>query len=109
MPVTVVALTSINDDEPLALAEYLAVTGPLLARAGARILKRFTVNEVVVGHRPAKTVFIVEYPDRAALDSVFESAEYQSIIPARDLAFNEYSVTVAADESEALATAFSAR
>lgn len=101
MTVTVVAMTSINEDEPMALAEYLQVTGPLLERAGARILKRFTVNEVVVGHRPAKTVFIVEYPSKAAVDKVFNSAEYRSIIPARDLAFNEYSVTVATDGESA--------
>ncbi|MDO6726787.1 DUF1330 domain-containing protein [Cognatishimia sp. 1_MG-2023] len=101
MTVTVVAMTSINEDEPMALAEYLQVTGPLLERAGARILKRFTVNEVVVGHRPAKTVFIVEYPSKAAVDMVFNSAEYRSIIPARDLAFNEYSVTVATDGESA--------
>lgn len=97
MSITVVAMTSINEDEPMALAEYLSVTGPLLQRAGAKILKRFTVNEVVVGHRPAKTVFIVEYPNRDAVEAVFGSEEYKSIIPARDLAFTEYNVTVASD------------
>ena len=92
MPITVVAMVTINDDEPLALAEYFRVTGPLLERAGATIKKSFNINEVVVGHRPAKTVFIVEYPDKAAVDLVFKSEEYQSIIPSRDLAFAEYSV-----------------
>ncbi len=99
MTVTVVAMVSINDDEPMALAEYFRVTGPLLERAGAQIKKSFNINEVVVGHRPAKTVFIVEYPDKAAVDSVFKSNEYQSIIPSRDLAFTEYSVTIAADDN----------
>jgi uncharacterized protein (DUF1330 family) len=101
MTVTVVAMVSMNDDEPLALAEYFRVTGPLLERAGAKIKKSFNINEVVVGHRPAKTVFIVEYPNMAAVDMVFKSAEYQSVIPSRDLAFSEYSVTIAADNSEA--------
>ncbi|GAA6207899.1 hypothetical protein NBRC116601_11920 [Cognatishimia sp. WU-CL00825] len=105
MTVTVVAMTSINEEEPMALAEYLRVTGPLLERAGAKIVKRFTVNEVVVGHRPAKTVFIVEYPDKAAVDSVFGSAEYQSIREIRDLAFTTYNVTVAADAEDAAAPA----
>ncbi len=97
MTVTVVAMTSINEEEPMALAEYLAATGPLLEKAGAKIVKRFTINEVVVGHRPAKTVFIVEYPSREAVESVFQSDVYRSIIPSRDLAFNEYQVTIASD------------
>lgn len=101
MTVTVVAMTSINDDEPLALAEYFRVTGPLLERAGAKIKKSFHINEVVVGHRPAKTVFIVEYPDKAAVDMVFGSQEYQDVIPSRDLAISEYNVTIAADDSQA--------
>jgi len=100
MAVTVVAMVTINDDEPLALAEYFRVTTPLLERAGATIKKSFAINEVVVGHRPAKTVFIVEYPNRAAVDMVFKSQEYQNVIKSRDLAFSEYNVTVAADDSE---------
>lgn len=100
MTVTVVAMVSINDDEPLALAEYFRVTGPLLERAGATIKKTFNINEVVVGHRPAKKVFVVEYPDKAAVDMVFQSQEYKNVIPSRDLAFSEYSVSIAADENQ---------
>ncbi|SHG42771.1 DUF1330 domain-containing protein [Cognatishimia maritima] len=99
MPVTVVAMVTFNDDEPLALAEYFRVTGPLLERAGAKITKTFDINEVVVGYRPARKVFIVEYPDKAAVDMVFQSREYKAVIPSRDLAFTEYSVTIAADEN----------
>jgi uncharacterized protein (DUF1330 family) len=108
MTVTVVALVSINDDEPQALAEYFRVTGPLLEKAGAKIKKNFTVNEVVVGHRPAKTVFIVEYPSRAAVDMVFRSPEYESIIPVRDLAFTDYSVSITSDAEAANAPAATA-
>ena len=74
------------------------VTGPLLERAGAEIVKRFSVNEVVVGHRPAKTVVIVKYPSRAAVESVFGSPEYQAIKPVRDRAFSDYHVSIASDE-----------
>ncbi|MEJ5218285.1 DUF1330 domain-containing protein [Cognatishimia sp. D5M38] len=98
MTVTVVALVSVNEDEPFALGEYFRITGPLLERAGAEIVKRFTVNEVVVGHRPAKTVMIVKYPDRAAVESVFGSPEYQSVKKIRDQAFSEYHVSIASDE-----------
>ena len=94
MVVTVVALVTVREDRPVDLAAYLGATAPLLAKAGARIVKRFKVNEVVAGRSPAQTVVIVEYPDRAAVDLVFASEEYKKIIPYRDRAFSNYHVRV---------------
>lgn len=93
-PVTVIALLTIAEDAPMALAEYLNVTGPLLQRAGAKITKRFQIREMVVGGAPAQSVVIVKYPSRAAVDMVFNSPEYHSIIPVRDKAFLTYQVSI---------------
>ena len=79
------------------LAAYLAATQPLLDSVGARIVRRFAVQEAVVGDRPAQTMIIVEYPDRNAVDRVFKSAEYRAIIPLRDRAFSTYQVSIAAE------------
>lgn len=95
MTITVIAMVTIAEDQPLALSQYLAVTTPLLERANAKIIKRFTMNEAVVGHRPAKTVVIVEYPNRAAVDMVFQSEEYKLLIPIRDRAFLSYDISIA--------------
>lgn len=95
MTVTVVALLSINEAEPAALGEYFRITTPLLDRAKARIVRRFTLNEALVGKRPAQMAVIVEYPDRAAVDMVFQSDAYRSAIPYRDKAFLKYEVSVA--------------
>lgn len=94
MTVTVLALLTVNDAEPRALARYFAITAPLLDAAGARITHRFTVNEAVVGHRPARMAVIVEYPDEAAVRSVFDSPAYRAIGPVRDAAFLDYSVSI---------------
>ncbi|KPP88639.1 MAG: hypothetical protein HLUCCA08_17785 [Rhodobacteraceae bacterium HLUCCA08] len=94
MTATVIALVTLREDQQLALSEYLRVTEPLLKKAGGRVVKRFEINEVIVGHRPARSVVIVEYPDRAAVDSVFESPEYKGIIPVRDIAFADYHVSI---------------
>lgn len=96
-PVTVMALVTIAEDEPMALAEYLRVTGPLLERAGARIVNRFAINEMVVGAAPAQSVLMVRYPSRAAVDMVFDSPEYKSIIPVRDRAFLTYKISIVTD------------
>lgn len=94
MAVTVIALLSINESEPQALGEYFRITTPLLERARARIVKRFTLNEAIVGNRPAEMAVIVEYPDREAVDSVFKSREYREAIPFRDRAFLKYEISI---------------
>lgn len=43
--VTVLAFVTISEDAPDALAAYFSVTDPLLKRAGARVIKRFAVND----------------------------------------------------------------
>lgn len=95
MPVQVIAFVTINEDNPLALAKYLETTTPLLEDAGAEIVQRFLVSEVVVGHKPAQSVVIVNYPSREAVDRVFKSAAYEALIPIRDKAFSEYHVSIA--------------
>lgn len=100
MTVKVIALVTINEDQPMALAQYLAATGPLLEQVGAKILQRFAVQDTVVGQKPAQSVMIVEYPDRAAVDAVFGSQVYKDIIPVRDAAFSTYTVSVAAMAEE---------
>ena len=98
MSVTVMALLSVNENEPRALAEYLDVTAPLIERAGAKIVKRFAIHEAVVGDRPAMTTVLVEYPSRSAVDQVFQSAEYKSIQSVRDRAFDKYEISIVASE-----------
>jgi uncharacterized protein (DUF1330 family) len=99
MTVTVLALLTVNDDEPRALARYFEITAPLLDAAGARITHRFTVNEAVVGHRPARMALLVEYPDAKAMAAVFDSPEYRAIGPVRDAAFLSYSISVVSPDT----------
>lgn len=94
MPVTVLALLTINEDQPVALAAYFHATMPLLTKAGARIVKRFRITDAVVGVTQAQTVVLVEYPSRAAVDQVFASPEYRAIIPIRDIAFTQYTISI---------------
>ena len=56
MSVFVLAMVTINEAEPHALSKYLEATMPLLDEVGGKLLQRFTVNEVVVGSRPAHSV-----------------------------------------------------
>ncbi|WP_298836115.1 DUF1330 domain-containing protein [uncultured Roseobacter sp.] len=103
MPVTVMALVSINEDAVEDLGIYMRATQPLLKSVGAVIRQRFAINDVVVGKQDAKSVLVVDYPDRAAVDAVFQSPEYQAVRENRDRAFPFYQISIieSADVPEA--------
>lgn len=99
MTVTVIAMVTVNENQPMALAQYLQATGPLLESAQAKIVRRFKVEEPVVGQKPSQTMIVVEYPDRAAVDYVFQSDIYKSITEVRDLAFETYQVSIVTNDA----------
>jgi uncharacterized protein (DUF1330 family) len=94
MSVTVLAEVKIRLGATDELAEYFRVTGPLLEAAGARIVSRLNINEILIGKNAAKTMFIVEYPSRDAVFQVFASETYEDIIPIRDAAFELYNISI---------------
>ena len=95
MTAKVIAMVTINEDQPQALAKYLELTEPVLERVGAKITERFKIREEIVGEKPAETIIIVDYPSRTAIDEVFSSSEYMQAAPFRDAAFSTYSIHVA--------------
>lgn len=95
MTVTVLAMVTFAENQRAALSKYLDVTAPLLERANAKVVKIFDLKDAVVGHQPSKRMIIVEYPNRAAVDLVFDSAEYKALAPIRDVAFSSYDISIA--------------
>ncbi|WP_299166383.1 DUF1330 domain-containing protein [uncultured Tateyamaria sp.] len=92
MTVTVVALTSVNEEAVDALSTYMGTTSVLLERAEARIISRLEISETIVGTSDAKTITIVEYPSRFAVSQVFDSAEYGLLKEIREEAFSHYQI-----------------
>ncbi|WP_282095895.1 DUF1330 domain-containing protein [Epibacterium ulvae] len=95
MTVKVVALTSVNEDNIDALTTYIGVTSPLLERVGARIVERYQIEKTVIGDALPQTVTVVEYPDMAAVERVFEGAEYTGLREVRERAFTHYQISIA--------------
>ena len=94
MPLQVVACVTINPDEPEALEAYFNVTLPLLEEVGAKVIQTMEIGVPVVGEPIGEKLMLVEYPDEDALDRVFSSEAYTSIIPSRDKAFLSYRVSI---------------
>ncbi|WP_424977236.1 DUF1330 domain-containing protein [Leisingera sp. S232] len=94
MAVIVFALTTINPDDLEALSMYLGTTKPLLEEAGAEILQGYEISDTIVGEKLPEMATIVRYPNRAAVDKVFQSAEYQALKEIRERAFLSYQIGV---------------
>ncbi|MCT4557866.1 MAG: DUF1330 domain-containing protein [Pelagimonas sp.] len=94
MSIFVIGCVTVNPAEPDAFQHYLDVTSPLLEKAGARVIQQFSLENALIGEKPAEMIMIVEYPDMAAVDGLFQSPEYQAVIPVRNRAFSTYSVSM---------------
>lgn len=96
MSVKLIVMTTLDPNEPEALNEYLAVAGPLTENAGAKLLERHETTKVIHGESVAQFIMILEYPSVEAIETLFDSQEYKSIIKARDKAFTSYQVAILA-------------
>lgn len=94
MPVTVMAVTSVNEENPEALSTYLYLTTPLIHQAGGRVVRSYTVKHSLEGGDQAQTVTLIEYPSKDVVDRLFNSSEYAAIRPIREQAFCNYQVSI---------------
>ncbi len=90
--IQVVASLTINPDEPEALESYFAAAMPLIENAGATVAQQIELGDPIVGETPSQLLMLVDYPSLDAVDAVFRSPAYQSMIPIRDRAFLKYNI-----------------
>lgn len=100
MTVTIVALTRVNEDHLDDLSTYMATTAPLMENAGALVVSRLPVSNTVVGSTSPAFITLVEYPDGAAVSTVFDSAEYGLLKEVRARAFSTYEVFTLGEDQE---------
>lgn len=69
--------------DPVMFGEYTAVAGPVMGRAGARVLAMGQAFEVVEGSSRG-VPFIAEFPSYQAALDCYRSAEYQQAVALRE-------------------------
>ena len=95
-PAYLVASLEISDLNAY-FADYGTPVFPMLAEAGAEVLVGTPTVSTLEGDYGATWTAIVRFPSMEALDTWYNSAEYQAIAPVRrDLSRPETSVLVAA-------------
>ena len=88
MPAYVIAEHIITD--PARFEEYRTAVGPMMAKYGGRYLTKVGTHKMPEGgHWSPERVVIIEFPDIAAVDAWYNSAEYQPLIALRKAATSE--------------------
>jgi uncharacterized protein (DUF1330 family) len=86
MTVTMITVGNFATGETEALQRYVAGTLPLLAQAGAKVL-RYAGVEALVGDKPFDLVAVMEFPTEAAMRQFLGSDAYAEMEPYREQAF----------------------
>jgi uncharacterized protein (DUF1330 family) len=90
---TLVVTAVPNPDEMAAVQEYLKGVLPLLMGAGGKPVKRLKAADVIHG-RPSGMVLVMDFDSSDAITKMFESDDYQSLVPTRDRGFSEMNILV---------------
>ncbi|MEH6630242.1 MAG: DUF1330 domain-containing protein [Halopseudomonas aestusnigri] len=96
MPKTILAMTSLKPNGEEALEKYLSVVGPLMEKAGAKLITRYEISENLSDTEVPQYVSVVEYPDDETLQMVFSNPDYISLKAVREKAFSRYDICVIA-------------
>lgn len=82
MPAYLIAEHIITDPEKF--ERYRTAAAPMIAKHGGRYLTKGGSHKLPEGgHWQPQRVVIIEFPDKAALDRWYSSAEYQPLIALR--------------------------
>lgn len=75
--------------------EYRAKVGPFIAKFGGTYLTKGGIHQILEdGHWQPDRIVIVAFPDMAALNAWYESAEYQPLIALRQRAAIDMLITI---------------
>ena len=85
--VNLIIVATINPNEKEALSHYLEGVGDLYEEVNARSVGKYKVSKTSIGDYTPSLVSIMAFDDMAALNQVFDSQTYQTLLHYRDKAF----------------------
>lgn len=84
----------LNPDEKEAFDYYSEHAAPMFKKAGGRPIAKHKITETLIGDHKLNVVSIMEFPDKQAILSVFESEENIELHTFRDRAFSDLNVFI---------------
>jgi len=94
---TLIVTAMPNPAEMESMQAYLKGVFPLLMGAGGELVKRVKVQSALTGKPPHGVVMVMDFPDRAKVEAMFESEDYLSLLPSRDKGFATIDICFTSD------------
>ena len=94
MSAVMIALNTVNPQQPEAQKAYAEAAMPLIKAAGGKPLGRYAYAEAITGGGFPGVVLAVEFPDAQTIRDLFASDAYTALIPTRDKAFTSFNVCI---------------
>lgn len=87
--VNLTVVATINPNGKKELSHYVEKVGELYEKVNAKPINKFKVTKSLIGDYTPTLVSIMEFPSMTALNEVFGSDTYKTLIPFRDKAFSK--------------------
>lgn len=94
---TLIAFMTPRDGGGDALGRYVEQVTPMLVAAGGKAVKRVGVRDVVTGRSEVEIVLVMDFEDAATIRALFDSDEYQALIPVRNEGFSDMNIYITED------------
>jgi len=91
LKVFLIVIAMVNPNERESFDYYVSQIRQQYESVGAKPVK-YPINHVVLGEDTPDFIMVVEFPDMQALQQLFSSEAYQSLIPYRKKGFKELKV-----------------
>ncbi len=85
--VILIIIATINPSEKEALAYYMEQMKILYTEVGAVPVKKYKIDDTLIGDEEPNIISIIEFPSEDAIEKVFKSSRYSTLISFRDKAF----------------------
>jgi len=80
----IIVHTTVKDPEKFKV--YAGSAGATLSAFGAEFVAKGKMVKTLIGEHNGHTAAVIKFPDQAAIDAWYNSADYQALIPNRDAA-----------------------
>lgn len=85
--VNLIIVAKINPTEKEALSQYLVGVQKLYQEVGAKSVSKYKISQASIGDYTPSIVSVMEFPNVATLNDLFEGAAYKELLPLREKAF----------------------
>ena len=93
--ITLIVNATPNPNESEALAHYSEHAGAILKAHGGNLIGKYKIHTSITGQKLESNVMVMEFENDSIVEALSSREEYQKLIPFREKAFSQISISFA--------------